>query len=65
MYSEARKSGYKQMSEYSLLTFDCYGTLIDWESGMRDGLRELTTKKNISVDIESSIERYVEIDLEI
>ncbi|HSE82999.1 MAG TPA: haloacid dehalogenase type II [Thermodesulfobacteriota bacterium] len=53
------------MSEFSLLTFDCYGTLIDWESGMRDALRGLTNKKNISIDIESSIERYVEIELEI
>ncbi|HEX3034530.1 MAG TPA: haloacid dehalogenase type II [Thermodesulfobacteriota bacterium] len=53
------------MSEFSLLTFDCYGTLIDWELGMRDALEGLVRKKNISLDIESSIERYVEIELEI
>ena len=53
------------MSEFSLLTFDCYGTLIDWELGMREALEGLTRKKNISLDIESSIERYVEVELEI
>ena len=53
------------MSEFSLLTFDCYGTLIDWELGMREALEGLTRKKNISLDIQSSIERYVEVELEI
>jgi len=33
-----------KLSDFQALTFDCYGTLIDWESGMVDGLEPLTSK---------------------
>jgi len=33
-----------KLTDYKALTFDCYGTLIDWESGMVEGLRPLTSK---------------------
>lgn len=29
------------LSDFDTLTFDCYGTLIDWESGIWDGLQPL------------------------
>lgn len=32
------------LSDFSTLTFDCYGTLIDWESGMLAGLQPLTDR---------------------
>lgn len=53
------------MPRFSLITFDCYGTLIDWESGMKNALRNLTKRRNISFDIESLPERYIENELEI
>jgi putative hydrolase of the HAD superfamily len=28
-----------KISDYKALTFDCYGTLIDWETGIADELR--------------------------
>ncbi len=31
-----------KLSEFKVLTFDCYGTLIDWESGMVAALAPLT-----------------------
>ncbi len=31
----------KRLSDYQALTFDCYGTLIDWESGIWDALQPL------------------------
>jgi len=31
----------KTLSAYKALTFDCYGTLIDWESGIWDALQPL------------------------
>lgn len=34
----------KQLTDFDALTFDCYGTLIDWESGMVAGLKPLTDK---------------------
>jgi len=33
-----------QLNNFSVLTFDCYGTLIDWETGMLKGLEPLTAK---------------------
>jgi 2-haloalkanoic acid dehalogenase type II len=31
----------KQLTDFSALTFDCYGTLIDWESGLWDAFQPL------------------------
>ena len=33
-----------RLSDFSTLTFDCYGTLIDWESGIIAGLKPLTDR---------------------
>jgi 2-haloacid dehalogenase len=33
-----------RLSDFKALTFDCYGTLIDWESGMIEALKPLTAK---------------------
>ncbi len=33
-----------RLSDFQALTFDCYGTLIDWESGMIEALKPLTGK---------------------
>jgi len=35
-----------KLSDFKVLTFDCYGTLIDWESGMLAGLAPLTDRLN-------------------
>jgi 2-haloacid dehalogenase len=32
------------LSDYRVLTFDCYGTLIDWESGIWDALQPLIAR---------------------
>ena len=31
----------KDLADFSVLTFDCYGTLIDWETGIWDALQPL------------------------
>lgn len=33
-----------RLTDFKALSFDCYGTLIDWESGMIEGLRGLTSR---------------------
>ena len=33
-----------RLTDFKVLTFDCYGTLIDWESGMIAALKPLTDK---------------------
>jgi len=30
-----------RLRDFDVLTFDCYGTLIDWESGIAQGLAGL------------------------
>ncbi len=39
-----------KLTDFKALTFDCYGTLIDWESGMAEALKPLTgrVKKPLS-----------------
>ena len=32
------------LTDFETLSFDCYGTLIDWESGMIEALKPLTAK---------------------
>jgi 2-haloacid dehalogenase len=32
------------LTDFEVLTFDCYGTLIDWESGMVEALKGLTDR---------------------
>jgi 2-haloacid dehalogenase len=33
-----------KLTDFKALTFDCYGTLIDWETGMVEALKPLTSK---------------------
>jgi 2-haloalkanoic acid dehalogenase type II len=35
-----------KLHDFKVLTFDCYGTLIDWESGMINGLAPLLDRLN-------------------
>ncbi|HVY55049.1 MAG TPA: haloacid dehalogenase type II [Thermodesulfobacteriota bacterium] len=53
------------MSRFSLITFDCYGTLINWESGMKNALGDLAREKSLDIDIEALPQRYIEIELDI
>ena len=34
-----------RLTDFKALTFDCYGTLIDWESGMIEALKPLTDRR--------------------
>jgi putative hydrolase of the HAD superfamily len=33
-----------KLSDFKVLTFDCYGTLVDWESGMAEALKPLVAR---------------------
>ncbi len=39
----------KDINQFNVLTFDCYGTLIDWESGIWDALQPLLMANNTTV----------------
>ena len=42
--SASSASSAVKLTDFKALTFDCYGTLIDWESGMIEALKPLTGK---------------------
>jgi 2-haloacid dehalogenase len=46
------------LSRFAVLTFDCYGTLIDWEAGILAGLRAVLHPRGVTVDDEDLLERY-------
>jgi len=43
---------------FDVLTFDCYGTLIDWETGILAGLRAVLRPRGIEPPDEELLERY-------
>lgn len=48
-----------------LITFDCYGTLIDWENGMLASLRPMFSRDGRSVSDAQLLEHYGEVEAEI
>jgi 2-haloacid dehalogenase len=48
--------------DYAVLTFDCYGTLIDWESGIWQALDPLLVRHNINVTTNQVLELYGEFE---
>jgi putative hydrolase of the HAD superfamily len=42
---DSKRGGFSMLlTDFDALTFDCYGTLIDWESGMVEALKGLTDR---------------------
>jgi len=48
--------------EFKVLTFDCYGTLIDWETGIIEVLRPVLSKHAITISDEEILELYAEFE---
>jgi len=51
-----------RLSDFKALSFDCYGTLIDWETGLVDALRSL---RDNGASAEEILEAYGPIEYEI
>ena len=53
-----------RLSDFKALSFDCYGTLIDWETGIAEALRPLCERSGASA--EAMLEAYggIEHDVE-
>jgi 2-haloacid dehalogenase len=47
-----------RLSDFKVLTFDCYGTLIDWESGMVAALKPLTDKARPALKRDAILEAH-------
>lgn len=49
-------------ADYDVITFDCYGTLIDWEAGIRTALGELALQAGVRLDREAALAAYAAIE---
>jgi len=49
-----------RLTDFRVLTFDCYGTLIDWESGLYAALQPLLTKGGIALPRDEVLQRFAE-----
>ena len=47
-----------KLSEFEVLTFDCYGTLIDWETGIANALAPWAKNKGLDVDQEAIVKKF-------
>jgi len=47
-----------KLTDFKALTFDCYGTLIDWESGMIEALKPLTGRLRAPLTHDEMLEAH-------
>lgn len=47
-----------KLTDFKALTFDCYGTLIDWESGMVEALKPLTARVGRDLSRDAILEAH-------
>jgi 2-haloacid dehalogenase len=47
-----------RLTDFDVLTFDCYGTLIDWESGIHDALQPLLARVGRPVPRQEVLETF-------
>ena len=46
------------MPQFDIITFDCYGTLIDWRSGIRDAFARAAASAGVAIDADSLLDAY-------
>jgi putative hydrolase of the HAD superfamily len=52
-----------RLTDFKVLTFDCYGTLIDWESGLVESLKPLTSRMTRDIHRDEILETYARYEL--
>jgi len=50
---------------FEALTFDCYGTLIDWETGIWQALQPTLAAHGVSLERQQALELYAELESQI
>ncbi len=51
-----------RFDDFDVLTFDCYGTLIDWETGILDALRPIFAAHRVDPASDRTLELYGELE---
>lgn len=47
-----------KLTDFKVLTFDCYGTLIDWETGIWNALQPLLSAGGLALEREDALVRF-------
>ena len=47
------------------VTFDCYGTLIDWEGGIRTAIKKLSDKNGFNINLDRISDKYIKAELQV
>ncbi|MFZ2032701.1 MAG: haloacid dehalogenase type II [Candidatus Dormiibacterota bacterium] len=51
-----------KLTDFEALSFDCYGTLIDWEAGISAVLEPWARDRGIDIGVEELLERYAKAE---
>ena len=51
-----------KLADYEVLSFDCYGTLIDWESGLLTALEPALTAHGLTVPDQTVLELFARLE---
>ena len=51
-----------KLSDFKVLTFDTYGTLIDWETGIYNALKPLTSKTTNEMNRDEILETFAKVE---
>ena len=47
------------------ITFDCYGTLIDWEGGIKSAAKNIADKNGFNLNLDGVSDKYIKVELEV
>jgi 2-haloalkanoic acid dehalogenase type II len=51
-----------KISDFKVLSFDCYGTLVDWECGILTALRPLAHRAGVTLDGEAMLTEFAALE---
>lgn len=54
-----------KLTDFDALSFDCYGTLIDWEHGLKEGLKRVGRYSIPPVEVDDLLESYADAEAHI
>ena len=57
-HNQVTKIGKVKLTDFKVLSFDCYGTLIDWEAGLLESLRPLSSQLQSGLCDHEVLESY-------
>lgn len=54
-----------KLTDHSTLVFDCYGTLIDWETGLAGALEPWLARHGVALERDELLSRFAELEAEL